>query len=314
MNKTKFTIITPTTGNFHLKKLLESINSLTQNDLYEVEHLIVVDGTQFKELCDVILNDVKPNDYVKREVIYLPFNTGANGYLGHKIYSAVPHLIDCDYVIFLDEDNYLEPNHVEIYYNILTNKKLDWCYCLRNIIDQENNFICKDMCESLGYIHNVFYDKNQNLIDTNCYCISRKLFCKISYFFNSKDATNNINHSDRTLATELMSNHKNYLCTYEYTLNYRTSGRDTSVTNKMFTTGNDSIKKMYGLIPWENKNTQIYVISSDYTEEKTKTLLAQIYLGAKINVPEIDTKVCTFLNYYSKFKPAGHKILKLGVE
>lgn len=309
----KFTIITPTIGNVYLGKLLESINSLICNNLYSIEHLIVIDGSQFESNAMNILNSVKCSDHITRLIMCLPFNTGNGGYHGHKIYAGVSQLINADYIIFLDEDNFLEPNHLEQYYNILNKNKLDWCFCLRNIVEPNGEFVCKDMCESLGHIHNVFYNSDVHLIDTSCYCISNKVLTKTSHVWN-RIGLNDGNDPDRIFCNELMTNYKNFACTYDYTLNYRTSSRKKSVNKNLFLTGNDTIKKMYGMIPWENKNGELYVISITYYENHTKELLNKIYLGNEIKVDGInDVQNLSFLNYYSKYKPLNHKILKVSI-
>lgn len=243
--------------------------------------------------------------------MYLPFNTGKNGYLGHKIYSGISQLADCDYIIFMDEDNYMEPNHVDTYYNAVSLKQLEWCYCLRNIIDKDGNFVCKDMCESLGSIHNVFYSQDLYLVDTNCYCVSKDVIIKYSHIWNNV-GHNGKNDPDRIFCTELISNCKNYVCTYEYTLNYRTSSRSESVKSNMFVTGNEHIRKLYKTIPWENKHKPMYVIAKNYSEETTANLLLQIYAGGNVNVPGQNLNDVVFLNYYNKYKPANNNIIKLG--
>ena len=48
-------------------------------------------------------------------------------------------ITNSDYVMFLDEDNTLEPNHVESVLKTLVDKKLDWTFTLRNIIGYYSN-------------------------------------------------------------------------------------------------------------------------------------------------------------------------------
>ena len=121
----KFSILTPTTGNTILLKLLNSLDNLELNDDITIEHLIVVDGPEFKNAADEIISKIpNTNKQIQRHVLYLPYNTGANKYCGHKIYSSMTQIITGDYVIFLDNDNWLEQNHVMNYYNKIKNEKL----------------------------------------------------------------------------------------------------------------------------------------------------------------------------------------------
>ena len=143
----KFSIITPTTGNSHLFQLLESINSQITMDLFEIEHHIIIDGPKFELSTLNILEKIKPK--YPRYITKLGFNSGSNGYLGHKIYAGFTQFVLTDYIIFLDDDNWIGLNHILNYYNLITKYNLDWCFCLRNIITQSNQYECDDNCESL---------------------------------------------------------------------------------------------------------------------------------------------------------------------
>ena len=147
----KFSILTPTTGHPLFVKLLNSIDILELNDDITIEHLIVVDGPEFKNVTDEILNTTpNTNKQIERYVLYLPYNTGGNGYHGHKIYSSMTQILTGDYIIFVDNDNWLEPKHIINYYNKIKNNNLDWVYSLRRITTMKGEFICNDDCESLA--------------------------------------------------------------------------------------------------------------------------------------------------------------------
>ena len=98
-------VITPTVGTKHLDKNLWSVSNQSYD---KIKHYVVIDGPNFKDDTERILDS-----YNNKFVLQLPENTGANNYNGHRIYGSVPFLVDADYVIFLDEDNWIEPNHVE---------------------------------------------------------------------------------------------------------------------------------------------------------------------------------------------------------
>lgn len=55
-----FSIITPTTGNLKLEKLLESINGHVLGDDIKIEHLIVCDGPKFSEKVNKICGLTPP--------------------------------------------------------------------------------------------------------------------------------------------------------------------------------------------------------------------------------------------------------------
>ena len=99
------TVITPTIGS---PKLLDAITSVL-NQTYKCNHVIVVDG---RDYANQVLNIIDPRLV---NIVVSPENTGKTGgnFYGHRIYAAYPHLINSDYILFLDEDNWYEPNHVE---------------------------------------------------------------------------------------------------------------------------------------------------------------------------------------------------------
>lgn len=237
----KYTILTPTTGNPHLKSLLVSINALilpstTSAEVVEIEHVLVVDGNQFREAADSILNEIVPVEHIQRHVIYLPFNTGANNYLGHRIYAGVSHLVNGDYVLFMDEDNTVEPDYILQFYNLWCKFKYSWMYCFRNIIDQEGKHLCRDMCESLGHVAGCFYDRSHHFIDTNCYCVARHVLIQTSYIWHRNGA--NGEYPDRLFGTYLMDHFPIFSNTTSFAVNYRVGSRPESCEGKMFLTGN----------------------------------------------------------------------------
>ena len=44
-------------------------------------------------------------------VIQLPYKVGTDGWLGHRMYGAAAFLSDADYLTYLDEDNWVDPDH-----------------------------------------------------------------------------------------------------------------------------------------------------------------------------------------------------------
>src|SRR5690606_15105069 len=75
---------------------------------YILRHMIVVDGSRFIDDFDSICSKL-PNGLTYN---FLPDNTGAGGWNGHKIYAHFAQLLDTDYLFLLDEDNTFDPNHI----------------------------------------------------------------------------------------------------------------------------------------------------------------------------------------------------------
>ena len=113
-------VITPTTGKDTLKRAVESVTDQT----VKTEHLLVADGEKATE---------NPYFYSSSQRLILPENVGANNWYGHRVYAAMPLMVNADYILFLDEDNWFEPNHVETMINKIKSKELMWAYSLRRI-------------------------------------------------------------------------------------------------------------------------------------------------------------------------------------
>ena len=240
----KVGIITPTIGTNYLQKNLESVSKQTYKNL---KHIIVCDGPQYED---------KVRDAVKSFSVtpcFLPENTGADGYNGHRIYASIPFLIDADYFIFLDEDNWLEENHVESLVNIA--KSYDWVFSLRKIVDKDDKYICNDDCENLGLWPTCLSDK-EFFVDVGCYFLPKKIAIQTSsIWYRRARHPQEQPEVDRLLINVLRQNNLKYHTTGEYTLNYRVGNRTDSVQSEFFIRGNEVMQKKYnGIFPWKKEN------------------------------------------------------------
>ena len=240
-------VITPTTGSDELYDALVSVHNQTYND---VEHLIVVDGEQFKENTNKVLNkfyDKYGHSKVKK--IVLPYNTGGNGFYGHRVMAGFSHLVNHDYILFLDQDNFYKEDHVESLVNEIDKYKFEWAYSLRTIVDKEMKHICEDNCESLGR-WSAWVDSNAFLIDTSSYCFTRQFIRTYGHIWDHGWG------ADRRFYTIIKDHikHNNYGCTGKHTLNYRLGGNDGSVQSEFFVEGNKHATARYGdQFPWSNQ-------------------------------------------------------------
>lgn len=231
--KPKIAVITPTTG---IDLLTRAVNSVISQTM-PAEHWVVADGVEASR------SNPSFNSTSKR--IVLPENTGRhNGvpWNGHRIYAGVSFLVNADYVLFLDEDNWFADNHVESMVKYIEDNKLDWCYSLRKIYNQEGKFECVDDCESLGK-YPTFYDHTLNFVDTNCYCVKGDLLPYVSPHFYMPAM------GDRPFYKALAQTFPKFGCTGEYTVNY--TARPELVD--MFKDGNKVMDKAYGELPWRKK-------------------------------------------------------------
>jgi glycosyltransferase involved in cell wall biosynthesis len=150
-------------------------------------------------------------------------------------------LSNADFILFLDEDNWFEPEHVERLVAFIQEKDLQWAYSLRNIVNQEGDYVIQDNCESLGIWPSVF-PPNHNFVDTNCYCFKRKYLMRHSHLFFGPHF-----YMDRLFYTDIAKLLPEFDCNGEHTINYRVRPQHEA----MHLQGNDATLKQYrGNYPW----------------------------------------------------------------
>ena len=232
------TVIIPTTGS---PDLLQAVQSVL-NQTYPTDCYVVIDGKDNVVKTIDLLGDLVENDRLHTAI--LPINVGANGFYGHRVYAAFTHLVNTDYVLYLDQDNWFSPTHVESCVKTIQNRNLNWCYSLRDIYE-DNNFICHDDCESLGKwqtYHGV------NHVDTNSYCLKTEIAIKLASAWHGGWG------QDRVFLATVSQYFPKFDCTNEYTVNYRVAGNAGSVTKDFFINGNNIMNDKYnGDFPWRKK-------------------------------------------------------------
>ena len=237
----KVTIITPTTGSNYLDINLNSVSKQTYDN---IEHLVVVDGPAYSDKANTALNN-----YEDKTVMYLQENTGADQYNGHRIYGAMPYLVNSDYVIFLDEDNYIEPTHIESLIKVAENN--DWAFSLRQIVDKDGKHICNDDCENLGKWPTCLSEK-ELFVDVGAYFLPTKIAVQISpIWYRRARHPEEQPEVDRLLMQVLLDYGFSYDTNSDYTLNYRVGNRADSVQADFFLWGNSKMQQKYnGNFPW----------------------------------------------------------------
>jgi glycosyltransferase involved in cell wall biosynthesis len=161
----KTTIITPTIGTDFLREAVQSV----RNQTVSCKHLIVVDGAKY---YDKVLREIDLTS--NQSILVLPENVGAGGWYGHRIYASVPMLVNTPFVSFLDEDNYLEPEFVEIMEQTIQRPNVDVVTCRRNVVNQNRQRIGRDNFESIGA-----NQMGYALHDTNTYLFRQAIAHKI---------------------------------------------------------------------------------------------------------------------------------------
>lgn len=238
----KVAVVTPTIGSEHLSQCLASVDKQTYQDL---THYIFVDGLEHSYKVAKQLEGA-----TKVRTVHLEENVG-KGWYGHRVYAACSFLVNADVIIYLDEDNFIEPCHVEKAVNKLK-EGYDWVYSLRKIVDKNGDFICEDNCESLGKWP-VFFDDKVFHIDTSCFAIRRNVAVVLGHAWYGQWG------ADRQFFGALKHHRPNFACTGQYTLNYRLDGNDNSVKPEFFAQGNALNQQKYETFPWKNEQRSLQV-------------------------------------------------------
>lgn len=244
----KVTVITATVGSQYLKECVESVRDQTYDN---IQHLILVDGLDKIVDFDFQMKQVENIHPDKMDVVVLPYSTGKDRFNGHRIYAAGSFIAEGDFFLFLDDDNILEPNHIQSLVETVQENDLHWAYSLRKIIDSESNFVCLDDCESLGKWSSILHPDDL-FIDVNCYFIKKDIAIQIAPVWYRKFREPGQAEVDRALAYVLMNNNLKYDCTRDYTVKYRVGNTTLSVQSKFFLEGNEKMLEKYsGELPWK---------------------------------------------------------------
>ena len=234
----KVAVVTPTIGSEHLSKCIQSVDEQTYGDL---THYIFVDGQEHEEKVNSIIEGAS-----KVRTIRLEENVG-KGWYGHRVYAACSFLVNADVIIYLDEDNWFDPCHVEKMVKTLE-KGNDWVYSLRKIYDKEGNYLCEDNCESLGKWP-VYFNNDVFHIDTSSFAVKRDCAVRIGHAWYGQWG------ADRQFFSNLSKFFPKFDCTNVHTSCYRLDGNPNSVTKEFFDKGNQTMQERYGdNLPW--KSTQ----------------------------------------------------------
>lgn len=234
------TVIIPTTGTPEVEKAINSV----LNQSYLTTCYVVCDGKE--HLDKVAILSLKNNwgNNPKFKLCVLPINVGAKGFYGHRVYAAFTHLVDTEYVSYLDQDCWIEPNHIKTCVEKIRKNKLDWSYSLRKIVDKDENYLCNDDCESLGKWQCF---QNYHHVDTNCYCLRTDIAIQLASVWHGGWG------QDRVFLKTIMTHFTKFDCSGEYTVNYRLAGNEGSVKKDFFVQGNEVMEARYGKkLPWRN--------------------------------------------------------------
>lgn len=241
-------VITATVGNPILKKNIESIRNQTYDN---IQHILVIDGPDKADTCfDILMESKFPSsDPMKETVIQLPYSIGKDRWNGHRIYGSTSYVAEGDYFIYLDEDNYLDPTHIENCIKTIEQGN-DWAYSFRKIVNREGDVLCNDDCESLGKWASVLHPQDF-FVDVNCYFMPKLLAVQITPVWYRKFREPGQMEIDRAICHVLRQIAPKFDSTYDYTVNYTVGNSSLSVTADFFEQGNAEMLRRYNNnLPW----------------------------------------------------------------
>jgi glycosyltransferase involved in cell wall biosynthesis len=238
-------VITPTIGKDTIRQCVDSVRNQTYKN---IKHYVVIDG-DFNE--DEIHDKITGGKMsYPQKICVLPENVGGDGWYGHRVYAAFSFLVNADAVVFLDEDNWFEPDHIESMVNLMNEKSLDWCHSFRKIYTESGEYLCDDNCESLGLVHPAWHNDEVFHVDTSSYMVRRDVAVRVGGAWYGKWG------QDRQYFAVLANHFPENYCTLKHTLNYRLGGNQGSVTADFFKDGNNVMNQRYpeGL-PWNPRKS-----------------------------------------------------------
>jgi hypothetical protein len=161
--------------------------------------------------------------------LYLPFRVGGGEWAGHRIYAAVPHLVNHEFVAFLDEDNWYAPEHLPAMLDVL-HRPAEAAYSYRRIVDKDGSFVCNDECESLGP-----HDRGiggRFLVDTSCWAFRRSWLESHAHWWNFGWG------ADAHFTMKMRNAQQDAAATHLFSVNYRLGSSERSPKAEFFINGN----------------------------------------------------------------------------
>jgi glycosyltransferase involved in cell wall biosynthesis len=235
----KVAVVTPTIGSEYFRKCLSSV----QNQSYEnLTHYIFFDGEEVSKRDNIIHAFFEESGIRTIKTITLEENVG-KGWYGHRVYAACSFLVNADVIVYLDEDNWIDSDHVQSLVDVLTNNN-DWAFSLRKIYDKDGNFICEDNCESLGKWP-VYFNDQLFHIDTSCFAVKRDVAVAIGHSWYGQWG------ADRQFFMNISKYFPKFDCTNNHSVCYRLDGNPNSVKKEFFEQGNEIQHQKYGIFPWK---------------------------------------------------------------
>lgn len=220
-----------------LRQCVESVRAQT----HKARHFVYVNGPEFHEPARAILKD-----YPEVTAFYLPEATGDwhNGPSMVDVFAAGPFLTNADWVFYLDDDNWYEPDHVDSVLTLARDNDLKWAYSLRRFVSKDGTPICEDNWCNLG--HYPLIGTDAYIVDNSCFAVERSLACRMALAWTAIATV-----PDRAFLMALKESGGRSGCTGLTTVNYRIGLGSTADDAGPYLERAEYARKHYGgVYPW----------------------------------------------------------------
>ena len=233
-------VITGTAGRGYLDEAIKSVDEQTYP---LIKHYLLTDAIISHDEYLVLRGKHQSEN---RFVSYWPTKVGGLDWECRRLWSSAASLINEDIVMFLNDDDWYKPTHVQDMVNIIS-KGFDWAYSFRDIHNPDGSFAFPDLCESLGEAHVVWNRQWENFAEQGSVAMAAHCYRAIAPYFCIKGWAN-----DRTTYMQLKRLYPRFAGSGKHSVCFRLGGNELSVTKLFFEKGNAFMKEAYGdEMPWQ---------------------------------------------------------------
>lgn len=249
MKKKTVSVITSSIGR---AQLIRTINSVRQQT-HPCHHYVFINGKKWwhTEATEQAL--ALSEEHEGLTIFLLPEETGDSG-LGPgcgAVFTAAPWLTNSDYIAFLNDDDFYDPEHIESLLSLTEGQHLSWAYSLRRFISPSGEAFCDDNFDSLGFWPCLYGNGTQFLVDQSCYLLRTEIARKHGNAWSTPKV------ADRILLRDLKNAAYRAGCSGRITLNYQVGldGSGPGMGHPYFTQNDRIAREKYPQgFPW-NKET-----------------------------------------------------------
>lgn len=229
-------VVTITNGRDTLDRTVQSVYNQTR----PCQHYLATDGIMsFDAFCGL------KGRYPQSEVLWCSQKVGGPNLEGRRLLAAMSYLVKEDVVFFLNDDDWYEPEHVDSLMKIIEDGS-DWAYSHRKIYDEQGNYICHDLCESLGEEHDVWNAPGHRFVETCSVAMKTEIMVRLAqvYWFIGWGPDRAFYHHAAKMFPHFKGSKKATMC-------FTVGGNETSVKADFFLEGNAHMQKLYpNGMPW----------------------------------------------------------------